>query len=234
MNSSKVVVSYYSDLLCIWAYVAQIRVDELVFNFGKNVELVHRFVPVFGDIAQHIGRRWKDRGGFSGYSKHVHEVAAPFDHVELHSEIWTRNSPASSFGIHLFLRAAALVADNTEIDPTKVTARSSRSIVEELGWRMRLAFFRDLRDIARLDTQQDIARELGFPPDAIRERLEDGSAFAALAADHESAVRHGISGSPTFLFNEGRQRLYGNVGYLIIEANIKELLRDNTDRASWC
>ncbi len=234
MSSSKVVVSYYSDLLCIWAYVAQIRVDELVRNFGDDIQIAHRFVPVFGNVAEHIGRRWKDRGGFAGYSKHVHEVAARFDHVELHPEIWTRNSPASSFGVHLFLRAAALVADNAASDSRKVAARSNRSTVEELGWQMRLAFFRDLRDIARLDTQQDIARELQLPLDAIRERLEDGSAFAALAADHESAVQHGISGSPTFLFNEGRQRLYGNVGYRIIEANIEELLRDNTNRASWC
>jgi predicted DsbA family dithiol-disulfide isomerase len=222
VSSSKVVVSYYSDLLCIWAYVAQIRVDELVRNFGDDVKIALRFVPIFGNTAERIGHRWQDRGGFAGYSKHVREVAARFDHVDLHPEIWTRNAPASSFGVHLFLRAAALATDN------------GGKIVEQLSWRLRLAFFRDLRDIARLDTQQDIARELRLPLDAIRERTEDGSAFAALAADHESAMQHGIGGSPTFLFNDGRQKLYGNVGYRIIEANIEELLRDNTNRASWC
>jgi hypothetical protein len=29
-------------------------------------------------------------------------------------------------------------------------------------------------------------------------------------------------------------KLYGNVGYRIIEANIQELLADGGDRASWC
>lgn len=29
--------------------------------------------------------------------------------------------------------------------------------------------------------------------------------------------------SPTLIFNEGRQRLNGNVGYRVIEANIREL-----------
>jgi hypothetical protein len=35
--------------------------------------------------------------------------------------------------------------------------------------------------------------------------------------------------------NEGRQKLFGNVGYRIVEANIQELLREpNPDLASWC
>ena len=68
----------------------------------------------------------------------------------------------------------------------------------------------------------------------LRARLEDGTALAALAADHESAAALGVSGSPTFVLNEGRQKLYGNVGYRILEANVEELLRDDRDSASWC
>jgi hypothetical protein len=35
--------------------------------------------------------------------------------------------------------------------------------------------------------------------------------------------------------NDGRQKLYGNVGFRIIEANIQELLRAPVgDQASWC
>ena len=44
-----------------------------------------------------------------------------------------------------------------------------------------------------------------------------------------------IEGSPSFVLNEGRQKLYGNVGFRIIEANIQELLRaPGGDQASWC
>lgn len=32
--------------------------------------------------------------------------------------------------------------------------------------------------------------------------------------------------SSTLIFNEGRQRLNGNVGYRVIEANIRELLHN--------
>jgi hypothetical protein len=44
-----------------------------------------------------------------------------------------------------------------------------------------------------------------------------------------------IQGSPSFVLNDGRQILYGNVGFKIIEANIREILRQPTaDQASWC
>ena len=45
---------------------------------------------------------------------------------------------------------------------------------------------------------------------------------------------HGIQASPTLLLNEGRQRLGGNVGYRIIEANVRELLEGAPGQASWC
>jgi hypothetical protein len=36
------------------------------------------------------------------------------------------------------------------------------------------------------------------------------------------------------MLGEGRQKLYGNVGYRILEANIQEVLADPSERASWC
>jgi hypothetical protein len=33
-----------------------------------------------------------------------------------------------------------------------------------------------------------------------------------------------IEGSPSFVLNEGRQKLYGNVGLRIIEAKIQEII----------
>jgi len=36
------------------------------------------------------------------------------------------------------------------------------------------------------------------------------------------------------LLNEGRQKLYGNVGYRIIEANVQEILHQPGNQASWC
>jgi hypothetical protein len=43
-----------------------------------------------------------------------------------------------------------------------------------------------------------------------------------------------LEGSPSFILNEGRQKLFGNVGYRIIEANVAELLENQGNQASWC
>jgi predicted DsbA family dithiol-disulfide isomerase len=40
-------------------------------------------------------------------------------------------------------------------------------------------------------------------------RPHSGSAYAALAADYQDADRMGIEGSPSFVLNERRQKLYG-------------------------
>jgi predicted DsbA family dithiol-disulfide isomerase len=229
MSDRTVSVGYHSDLLCIWAYVAQARLDELRRNFRDTIEVTYHFVPVFGSAGR-LRRRWADRGGLEAYAKHVREVAAGFDHVTLDPDLWSKPIPAGSMGLHAFCKAVALLEAPTSGD----SGDGGRTPFEELMWRLRLAFFRDGLDVGRLDRQMEVAEAMGFPGDAIRERLEDGSALAALADDHELADRLQVTGSPTFVLNEGRQKLYGNVGYRVIEANIQELLRDNSSRASWC
>ena len=65
--------------------------------------------------------------------------------------------------------------------------------------------------------------------------IADGRAFAALASDHQDAEALRLQGSPSFVLNEGRQKLYGNVGFRILEANVQELLHEpQPDQASWC
>jgi len=55
-----------------------------------------------------------------------------------------------------------------------------------------------------------------------------------LSNDLRSAHELGVKGSPTWVLNEGRQVLYGNVGYRILSANIEELLKNPGSEASWC
>jgi len=70
---------------------------------------------------------------------------------------------------------------------------------------------------------------------AVERTIDDGSAFARLSTDYQSAEKAKVEGSPTFVLNDGRQKLFGNIGFRVIEANIKEVLRDpNQDQASWC
>jgi hypothetical protein len=94
---------------------------------------------------------------------------------------------------------------------------------------------RHRRDIARWEIQCKLAEALGVDINAIEKSIHDGTTFARLAADYQDADKMRIEGSPSFVLNEGRQKLYGNVGFRIIEANIRELLRAPAgDQASWC
>ena len=98
-----------------------------------------------------------------------------------------------------------------------------------------LRIFRDCRDIARWDVQCELAEALGVDINAIKKSIHEGNAFAKLAMDYQDADKSRIEGSPSFVLNDGRQKLYGNVGFRIIEANIQELLRAPIgDQASWC
>ena len=224
-------ITYFSDVLCVWAYASQARIDAVKETFGDAVRIEHRFCSVFGDTAGKITSTWKDRGGFAGFNSHLREVAVGFPHIEVHPEIWLKTRPLTSASAHLFMKAV----QQWDHESGATGSQSAPSIFDQVMWTFRCAFFRDCRDISRWDIQCEIAGALGVDIGAIEERIHSGSAFARLAADYQDADRLRIEGSPSFVLDEGRQKLYGNVGFRLLEANIQELLRaPRTDEASWC
>ncbi|MEM1426646.1 MAG: DsbA family protein, partial [Cyanobacteria bacterium P01_H01_bin.130] len=98
----------------------------------------------------------------------------------------------------------------------------------------RTAFFKEARNISDRQVQFEIAEALGFPIGAIEQRIKNGAAYAALERDANLVRDYAVNVSPTMIFNEGRQRLNGNVGYRVIEANIRELIYSPPMEASWC
>jgi predicted DsbA family dithiol-disulfide isomerase len=220
-------IFYFSDVLCIWAYIAQIRLDELKTTFKDQIEIEPHFVSVFGNAREKLENRWRDRGGLKGYSDHVQKVAKKINHIALHPDIWTQNTPASSLSCHLFLHAIHLL----EI---KGIVPKSEKVFEKTTWAFREAFFAQLANVSHRQVQFEIAEQLGLPIAAIQEQIDSGEAYAQLSKDFELVKEHAVSVSPTLIFNEGRQRLNGNVGYRVIEANIRELLHNPPEEQSWC
>jgi predicted DsbA family dithiol-disulfide isomerase len=225
-------VSYFSDILCIWAYATQVRVDAVKEKFGDSIRLDDRFCSVFGDTARKITTTWRDKGEYAGFNAHLRTVAAQLPHIEVHPEIWLRTRPATSASAHLFLAA---VQEWQRGQEGEIQGQSATSIFDKVMWAFRCGFFRDCRDIARWEVQCELAEALGVDTDAIEQSIHSGAAFARLAADYQDADKMRIEGSPSFVLNDGRQKLYGDVGFRIIEANIQELLRlPAGDQASWC
>lgn len=218
--SKSITLTYYSDLLCIWAYVAQARVDKVLENFPEQVSIDYRFCTVFGDTKHKIGEGWADRGGYEGYGKHVREIAAGFDYIKVHPDLWVSTRPTSSTPAHLLLKAVQ------QVEPSKF-----KTVLVEL----RRAFFEHNLDISRWSVLLDVLEAAGVSAQQIREVIDSGVAHAELEADHRNQQKLQVLGSPTYILNEGRQKLFGNVGYGVIEANIKELLRSPVaGSASWC
>lgn len=212
-------VQLFSDVLCVWAYVGQVRVDKLLSELGGQVAVDYHFVDVFGDVRT-TEAKWHERGGLAAYGEHVKQVVDRFDHVDVHDDVWSGPPPTGSMSCHLYLHAIGL------LDAPDAMARAA--------WAVREAFFRDHRDISSRAVQREIAEDLGLDVAAIDGHLDAGRAHAALSADGRQAREHGVTMSPTMVFNEGRQRLAGNVGYRVVEANVRELLVNPHGEASWC
>lgn len=218
-------ISYFTDALCVWAYVSQIRLDELKANFKNGVEVECRYFHVFGDVCSKMDTAWKQRGGLPAYRQHVCEVVEKFGHVQLHERTWQTDVPKSSMPAHLWLCA---------IRHVEIGSRCAPGSSDRAAWAFRDAFFRQGRDISQAKVLLDIVESIGLSASEIKHAVATGAAHAALAGDLELARAQSIAASPTLLFNEGRQRLTGNVGYRIIEANIRELLEASPGQLSWC
>ena len=216
-------IQHYSDILCVWAYVSQVRLSELEAEFPDEVAIDHHWLQVFGDVSAKMYANWRDKGGSAAYGEHVRAIVERFGHVPVHPGIWQRHVPTSSMPAHLLLCAVRLL-----------DAAESRNRCAGVAATVRTAFFRDLVDVSYWPALLTIAEQCGLPVRRIEAFVESGAAYAALASDLELARDNNVRASPTLIFNEGRQRLTGNVGYRVIEANVRELLQAPGGAQSWC
>lgn len=215
-----ITIDYYTDVLCVWAWIAQVRLEEVHRQWGERISVRHRFVDIFGDCHRKIPGQWGEADGFEKFGAHVADSAARFEHCQVNPAIWTRTRPRSSMQAHLLLKA--------------VEALAGQNAVEAAALRIRRAFFVDARDISDMALLLELAAQEGLDQASLQDALRDGRASAKLSSDLRAATEQGIKGSPTWVLNEGRQLLYGNVGYRILSANIEELLKHPGAEASWC
>lgn len=218
--SKPVVVNYYSDILCVWAWIAQRRIEELNETLADKVEIRYHYLDVFGDAITKIPTQWSDKGGYDGFAKHVVESAAPYDDAPVNSDIWHKVRPTSSANAHLVLKGVELAFGK------------KNSISLALAFRQ--AFFIAAKDISKLDILFDIIEGAGLDSTQVNSTLNDGSAMAALMHDYQQAKAQSLKGSPSYIIDDGRQVLYGNVGYRVLLANIEEQLKSPSNEASWC
>jgi predicted DsbA family dithiol-disulfide isomerase len=215
-------LTYYSDVLCVFAYASEVKLKALQEAHGGRLKITRRVCDSFGNTATKIGEGWREKGGWEAYADHVSEIAARFDHIALHADVWRKVRPASSYSPHLLLKALEVTGADEDLQ-------------EKAAWGLREAFFGGAEDIGRWEVQRAVLRMAGIQIDAAEAAIWDGRAFAALAADLAAAEEQKIEGSPSFVLPDDRQKLYGDVGFRILDANVRERLRrPEADEPAWC
>lgn len=218
--TEKLKLDYYSDILCVWAWVAQRRIEELLHEFGDRVELDFHYIDIFGDVVGKVRTQWHGKGFYEGFAEHVMHSVAEYEHVEVNSNIWKSVRPTTSANAHLILKATELVD------------RAHTS--QQLALNIRRAFFIEAQDISKLQILMGIAEKQNLDINKLEKTIDSGAAIAALLQDYQQAKKQMIKGSPSYVLNSGRQTLYGNVGYRVLQANVEELLLRPEEEASWC
>ena len=220
---------HFSDILCVWAHVGQAPLFRLAESFGDQLDIDVHYCSVFPDTHAKISNLWQDKGMFDGYARHVREVARGFEDIEIHADVWSKTRPFSSASPQLFIKAVELL----EKDAGAVSFQSRLSV--KAAKLLRTAFFAEARDISDWSVQEHVSEQIGVDFADVCKKMETGEAMAKLASDYEMGQKIGVKGSPTYILNNGRQILFGNISYGILEANVAELLKEQNElNASLC
>ena len=220
---------HFSDILCVWAYVGQAPLFRLAERFGDHLDIEVHYCSVFPDTQAKMSKLWRDKGEFEGYARHVREVVDGFDGVEIHEDVWSKTRPFSSASPQLFIKAVELLEKHAGATPfqSRLSVKAAKLLRE--------AFFKEAHDISDWGVQRHVSDKIGLDFADVSKKIETGEAMAKLASDYELVQTMGIKGSPTYILNNGRQTLFGNISYGILEVNFKELLKEQDGlNASLC
>ena len=181
--SKAIVIDYYTDVLCVWAWIAQPRLEELERQWQGQVEVRHRYLDIFGNAHPKIRDRWGTEDGFANFSTHVREAVGAYPEIDVNPGVWLQQPPTTSLAAHLYIKAAQTSLGREE--------------AEKYALAIRHAFFLDARDIGHTETLLELAAGSGIAPDALQGAIADGTALAALSADLRDAAGQHVHGSPT-------------------------------------
>lgn len=225
MSQKTVEFSYWSDPLCIWAFVAQRRLEQVLESHAGRLVVRYHTVPVFGSVPWRFAAGPWAVLGVEGRVEATRRIAQEHGIEGVSGEAWRSAQPASSWSPGAAVRACFAAEQEGE-------APAGAGAAYEL--RMRQRFFLDDVNVALRGAQLALAEEVGVPPSSLERRLDDGSALAALWEDYQEKERLRVQGSPTYVFDGGRAQLYGDFPYSILEATVEALLGGRAPGASAC
>jgi predicted DsbA family dithiol-disulfide isomerase len=165
----------YSDYLCPWCFNAAVRLRAIEEEFGAGVEISWRSfllrpTPEPRSLEQ-----------FRAYTRSWLRPAADADAGSF--RVWSTDEgpPSHSLPPQLVAKAAATLG------------REAFAGMHAALWR---AYFTDNRDVTSRATLRALWDEVGLPAEAFA-RAEGDDVVRAVLAEHNEAVRAGVTGVPT-------------------------------------
>jgi predicted DsbA family dithiol-disulfide isomerase len=225
MNREHIEFGYWSDPLCIWALVAQTKLDRVLAEMGRHLRVDYRIVPVFGSVAWRFNAGPWAKEGVEGRCAATRRIAEKAGRTDVSGDCWRTAMPASSWA------PAAVIKAVFALERAGDAPEGSGAAYQVA---LRNHFFVHERNVALRGEQLAVAESLALPRGPIEARLDDGSAVAAVCEDHAEKERLRIQGSPTYVFDGGRAMLYGNFEYGILHRTVEELVRGLDAGASAC
>jgi predicted DsbA family dithiol-disulfide isomerase len=222
----RIPAEYWSDPLCIWAYVAQGRLEGLMAAHGDQIDLRYHIVPVFGSVIARFaaGGAWAAQGP-RGRQEATARIAAAQGHPEVSGAVWVDDCPASSWAPSAAIQGVFLLQARGEV---------AAGAAEAYQLDLRRTFFVENRNIARRAVWLERAEALGVPRGPLEALVDDGTALARVAQDDQRRQEDRIQGSPTWIFDGGRARLYGNFAPGVLTATVDTLLAGLSPGGSRC
>ena len=201
----RVPVAVYSDYTCPWCYVGARRLERLREELSGDVRLevewrpfeIHPEVPPAGMPVEELP-----------YTDEQWEVMT--EALRRHAEaegLEIGNRPKVSNTHRALLAATYAQAE----EPDRFDA------FHEALFR---AYFAEGRDLGDPEVVRSVARESGLDVEALEDALEEGRYEPVLEVTTAEARRHGITGTPTFLFDQR---------YAAVGAQPVEVLRRGVD-----
>jgi predicted DsbA family dithiol-disulfide isomerase len=184
----------YSDYLCPWCYLVDVRLWALAERYRDDVVYEHRAYLL---RPHHEESRNLEK--FRRYTESWKRPAAEPDAP--HFQVWQSDEgpPTHSIPAHLAAKAAAAVS------PEAFVAMHERLL---------RAYFGESQDISRPWVLEALWQELGLPPEAF-ERARTDELLPQVVGEHNEALEMGATGVPAI-------RLAGNPA-IIVGAHPQEL-----------
>jgi predicted DsbA family dithiol-disulfide isomerase len=214
-STARLSFQYWSDPMCIWAFVGQSKLDRILDEWGAFIDVDYRLVPVFGSVPWRYSEGGWAQAGPEGRRESTRKLAEQHGIDGVTGEIWTRCTPHSSWSSG----AAAKAVFEMEADDDAEAGAGAAYLLE-----LREHFFRRNRNICQRVEQLDVAERVGIDRGAFERRLDDGSALACLWEDANQREDLGVRGSPSYVFDGGRAVLYGNFPFSVLHSVVDELI----------